>query len=87
MDNEKKLKAVMAKRIQEIRKALNLKQGELADRLGCSRSNLSQIEHGVFFPGVSILDALSSTFNVSLDWLFRGRGSMFTFEKENVFDL
>ena len=87
MDNEKKFKMVIAKRIHGLRKALNLKQGELADKLGCSRSNLSQIEHGVFFPGFAILNALISTFNVSLDWLFAGKGSMFICEKENLLDL
>lgn len=81
------LKNKMAKRIREVRKCLNLNQGQLADHLPCSRSNLSQVENGVFFPGVSILDTLIKKFNVSLDWLFTGKGLMFICEKEKGLNL
>ncbi|NIM18064.1 MAG: helix-turn-helix domain-containing protein [Candidatus Aminicenantes bacterium] len=86
-NHDDNLKNKMAKRIREVRKCLDLNQGQLADHLPCSRSNLSQVENGVFFPGVSILDALINKFNVSLDWLFTGKGPMFIDEKEKGLDL
>ncbi len=86
-NHDDNLKNKMAKRIREVRKCLDLNQGQLADHLPCSRSNLSQVENGVFFPGVSILDALIKKFNVSLDWLFTGKGSMFIDEKEKGLNL
>jgi hypothetical protein len=45
------------------------------------------MENGVFFPGVSILDALRKKFDVSLDWLFTGKGPMFIGEKEKALEI
>jgi transcriptional regulator with XRE-family HTH domain len=80
-DNDKPKKDI-GKRIQDIRTALDLKQEQLANRLGCSRSNLSQVENGLILPGFTILAALRKKFNVSVDWLLTGEGSMFIHEKE-----
>jgi transcriptional regulator with XRE-family HTH domain len=88
--NEVKMKVsknLIGKRIREVRKKLGLSQFQFAAHLGCGRSNISQIENGFFFPTASLLAALKSKFNVSLDWLFSGEGSMFTGEKEKHIDL
>lgn len=86
-NRDDELKNNMAERIREVRKCLDLNQGQLADHLPCSRSNLSQVENGVFFPGVSIMDALRKKFNVSLDWLFTGKGPMFIGEIEKALEI
>ena len=83
----KDLKNMIGKRINEVRKKMGLNQGEFGEHLGCGRSNISQIETGLFFPTASSLAALKSKFNVSLDWLFSGKGSMFIEEKEKNIDL
>jgi transcriptional regulator with XRE-family HTH domain len=80
IDNE--FKKSIGKRVQEIRTALDIKQEALSKRLGCSRSNLSQVENGLIFPGFFILAALRKEFDVSVDWLLSGEGSMFIEEKE-----
>jgi len=83
----KDLKNMIGKRINEVRKKMGLNQGEFGEHLGCGRSNISQIETGLFSPTARSLAALKSKFNVSLDWLFSGEGSMFIEEKEKNIDL
>lgn len=81
-DNNDRLKKAVAKRFKYLRNKLNLKQEELAQKLGCSRSNLSQIENELFLPSASLLDELRLKFKVRLDWIFSGEGSMFTDEMQ-----
>ncbi len=85
-NKEKTIKTTIGKRFRDIRDQIGLKQDELAKRLGCGRSNISLIESGKNLPGGSILITLKSKYNVSLDWLFSGEGSMFI-EKEDDIDL
>jgi transcriptional regulator with XRE-family HTH domain len=87
MTNMQKIKTGLGKRLNQARKKIGLNQGEFGEHLGCGRSNISQIENGLFFPTSSLLTALKSKFNVSLDWLFSGEGSMFIEEKEKNLDL
>lgn len=86
-NNNDRLKKAVAKRIKDIREKLKLKQEELAQQLGCSRSNLSQIENGEFLPSASLMNKLKSKFNVRLDWLFSGEGSIFTTEMERDLEM
>lgn len=85
-NKDKTIKNTIGKRFRDIRDQIGLKQDQLAKKLGCGRSNISQIESGKNLPGGSILIALKSKYNVSLDWLFSGDGSMFI-EKEDDIDL
>jgi transcriptional regulator with XRE-family HTH domain len=87
MTNEQDIKNILGKRIRQTRKKLGLTQGKFGESLGCGRSNISQIENGLFFPTSSFLADIKSNFNVSLDWLFSGVGSMFIEEKEENLDL
>ena len=78
-------KNLIGNRVREVRKTLGLSQLQFVEHLGCSRSIISLLENGVVLPSSSILAALKSKFNVSLDWLFSGEGEMFTTEKdENI---
>lgn len=85
-NKDKTIKNTIGKRFRDIRVQIGLTQTELAKQLGCGRSNISLIESGKNLPGGSILIALKSKYNVSLDWLFSGEGSMFI-EKEDDIDL
>ena len=85
-NKEKAIKTTIGKRFRDIRNQIGLKQNEFAKQLGCGRSNISQIESGNNLPSGIILITLKSKYNVSLDWLFSGEGSMFI-ETENDIDL
>lgn len=79
MENSKN---IIGKRIRQVRNNIRLKQDQFANQIGCGRSNISQIENGLFYPTAKLMIALKSKFNVSLDWLFSGEGSMFLEDKE-----
>jgi transcriptional regulator with XRE-family HTH domain len=80
------IKNTIGKRIRQIRDQIGLNQNDLAEHMGCGRSNISLIENGKNFPSGNILIALKSKYNVSLDWLFSGQGPMFI-EAENDLNL
>ena len=52
--------------IRLLRTADNLSQAELAELLGISRANLSQIENGHKDPGLPVLRKIAEHFNVPL---------------------
>jgi len=68
-------------RLQMIRKALAMRQKELAQELQVSNATLSQIESGQTGPRLEMIAFLSSKFNVSLHFLLYGQGEMFSDEK------
>ncbi len=69
-------------RIKLIRKVLDLRQKDFADSIGLSFSYLSEIEKGTKSkPQVNVFYKISEAYNVSLDYLFHGRGDMFVDEK------
>lgn len=83
----KNLKNIIGKRIRQVRKNIGLKQDQFAYQLGCGRSNISQIENGLFYPTANSIFVLRSKFNVNLDWLFSGEGEMFLQDKEKNIEL
>jgi transcriptional regulator with XRE-family HTH domain len=62
-------------RLREVRSACRLSVRELARRVGCSASLISQIERGVSVPSVGVLYALATELGSSLDYLLFGSGS------------
>lgn len=52
-----------------------MSQGELADRLNISRQAVSEWERGISLPSVEKLITLSEIFDVSLDYLIKGKES------------
>ena len=62
-------------RLREVRSARELSVRELARRVGCSASLISQIERGVSVPSVGVLYALAAELGGSLDYLLFGSGS------------
>ena len=67
----------IAKRIKELRKMLNLTQEEFGEKLGLSKSNISDIERGKVRPRDPLLRLIEQTFSVNPEWLRHGRGEMF----------
>jgi len=64
-------------RIRQIRKKLNLKQKDFAERLNIAGPSLSEIETGKFKPGHDLLVKLTKEFNVNLYYVLFGEGDMF----------
>jgi len=76
------VQAGIHKRIQFIRRLLNLSQEEFAKKLGISRGYLANIEKGLRTPPDRILKLISHTFGVSYEWLKEGKGEMWTRKPE-----
>ncbi len=74
---DKNILITIGERILEIRRHLKINQKEFAASLDMSPSYLSSIESGNGNPGVGFFFRLSTVYNVSLDYLFHGIGSIF----------
>lgn len=69
MDNINDLKPIIAKNIAELRKANDITQAELAERLNYSDKAVSKWERGESVPDISVLKNISDIFGVSVDYL------------------
>jgi len=82
--------AEVGKRIKIARKARGIQQKVAAEALGVSPSHLSEIEAGKSNPSTDFHLRLSDLYNISVEYIFHGRGKMFYDEekpKEEEFDL
>ena len=70
----------MKDRLKALRKALGLKQREIAEKLGVRVGNVGDWESGRSIPSTRIYQ-LCHEYNVRREWLERGEGEMFE-EKE-----
>jgi len=68
----------MQNRLKLVRAALNIKQGDFAQKLGIVQQQLSKYERGENKPSVEFLIKMHNEFNVNIDWLLTGAGAMFT---------
>jgi transcriptional regulator with XRE-family HTH domain len=66
----------LGSRVKKSRKSLGISQKDFAASLEMSGSYLSEIEHGNATPGYEFFYKVSLKYNVSLDYLFHGTGSM-----------
>jgi transcriptional regulator with XRE-family HTH domain/mannose-6-phosphate isomerase-like protein (cupin superfamily) len=62
-------------RLRLVRESRALSVRELARRLGCSASLISQVERGLSMPSVGVLYSLASELGCSLDYLLFGIGT------------
>lgn len=60
-------------RIAELRKLNNTTQLELAEKLGVTDRAVSKWETGGGYPDIALLPQIADTFNVSIDYLLRGK--------------
>lgn len=68
----------MRKRLKEVRESFNLTQFEFAEKLGVSRTLITQLESGdreVFKP--ILINSICREFNINKDWFVNGKGKMF----------
>ena len=67
----------VGKRIKLARKELRVQQKDVAEALGVSPSHLSEIEAGKSNPSTDFHLKLSELYNISVEYIFHGRGKMF----------
>ena len=67
----------MNERIRELRKALNITQQELADKLSLKRNTIATYEMGKATPSDRTIADICREYNVSEEWLRNGTGEMF----------
>lgn len=68
-------------RLKELRKALGLKQSEMAQQFGVTQSTYSLFESGKQELGMKYVNLLCATYKVSEEWLLHGTGDMFVSSK------
>jgi transcriptional regulator with XRE-family HTH domain len=66
----------MHNRLKEIRKVMNLKQNEFAEKLGITQASLSNLEHGKAKLTDHHIKIICLSFGVSETWLKIGIGTM-----------
>ena len=64
-------------RLKELRKALGLKQVEMAQQLGVTRPTYSLFENGKKELQTKYINLICATYKVSEEWLLYGKGDMF----------
>jgi transcriptional regulator with XRE-family HTH domain len=78
---EKKRRIIMSNevgsRLKEMRQRLKMTQQQLGEKLGINGSAVAKHENGITFPTGKILNILASQYNVSMDYLVCGRGTLF----------
>jgi transcriptional regulator with XRE-family HTH domain len=84
MKSKKELRKAIGLRLKELRKVLSFTQEVMARTLKTGRPNYTRIEIGDTFLNHIILHKLAVEFNVSMDWLICGRGSMFIHQREEI---
>jgi len=68
---------MLSNRIKKIRKILDLTQTEFGNKLQIPFSTISRYENGEVKPGFDVLYKIGKIYDVNMNWLFTGEGSMF----------
>jgi transcriptional regulator with XRE-family HTH domain len=71
-------------RIRQLRKTKSLNQAELADLLGMTAANISNIETGANKPSLEAVLRLQEIFDVSADWILNGTNSPYSQSSSNT---
>lgn len=66
----------IGQRFRELRKSLNLTQSKFAESIGIKQSSISQVETGGN-PDVDTVVKIGITYNIDMNWLLLGIGSMY----------
>ena len=67
----------IAERLISIRQSQGVSQTALAKKLGIAQSTLSQLESGASVPGAELLSKLQVRYNIDINWLLNGEGTMY----------
>jgi transcriptional regulator with XRE-family HTH domain len=76
------LSANLGSRLDQLISDLNMNQGAFAKKLECSPAFISEVLRDLKKPGTDFLIRISTTFNVSLDWLILGVEPRFLYESK-----
>ena len=66
-----------AKRLKQLRKELNLTQSDLANACNVKLTFFSKYENEIVKPSFDMLSKIALAYNVNLNWLVNGFGTMF----------
>ncbi len=75
---------MIGERIKQVRKALHIKQIEMAKVLNLNPSAISQMESGRTNPSLETISEIGKHYKVDLHWLITGAGQMFNKPQEPV---
>lgn len=67
----------IGKRLKEIRKKFGISLDKMGEITGLSKSGISDIEKGKKKPSSVYMHALNIKFNVNINWVLTGKGTMF----------
>lgn len=67
----------IAKRLKEFRNAKHLTVSEVANKIGMPVRTVGSYEREEVLPGSKFFNLLIQTFDININWLISGRGSMF----------
>lgn len=73
----------MNERIRELRKSINLTMEQFGERIGVSKSTISNIENGNRNATEHMVKSICREFNVDYGWLTTGVGEMFVDSDED----
>lgn len=76
----------MNERVKEVRKELNLTLEEFGNRIGFTRSSMSNIETGYRNVTERLILAICREFSVNEEWLRTGAGDMFLVTREDYIE-
>lgn len=71
-------------RLKKLRKALNIKQGEFAERISTTQGHVSDIENGRKELSDRTIKLICFEFSINEAWLRTGEGEMFQKEPETI---
>ncbi len=78
MEHYEKKISFLGENIQTIRKHREMKQQELADKIGINMQSLSKIERGVNYPTFDTLEKIMDVLGVTPNELLSGNGNIST---------
>lgn len=76
----------MNERVKELRTILNLSQEEFGNKIGVTRSSISNIEKGSRNMSEQTIKSICREYNVNYLWLTEGLGDMFMGVPETIID-
>ncbi|MCP4131372.1 MAG: helix-turn-helix transcriptional regulator [bacterium] len=73
----------IGERFIKARKHLGLSQQEMAKKADISRSFIGHVENGNQNPSYDFLSKIAETYEISIDWLLTGRGTMHLYSHDH----
>ena len=77
MSTEKIRNSDIGKRLREFRRLRKLRQRHIAEAVGCTSGNISDIERGKSGGSPALVASICRHFGIDREWLTRGDGQMY----------